>query len=66
MRTLSDGRDTRIASALPYADILITDGVKASAVRELKLDQKYNTMVLSVKRYDRQRLIAVLTEIVNR
>jgi hypothetical protein len=58
--------DTRIASALPYADILITDGVKASAVRELKLDQKYNTMVLSVKRYDRQRLIAVLTEIVNR
>jgi hypothetical protein len=57
--------DTRIASALPYADILITDGVKASTIRELKLDRKYNTRVFSVKRYDRKMLIAALAEIVN-
>src|ERR1035438_8094750 len=29
---------TRAACALPYADIFITDGGKASAIKELKLD----------------------------
>jgi hypothetical protein len=51
--------DTRIASALPYADILITDGVKTSTIRELKLDQKNNTRVCSVKRYDVIAALAV-------
>jgi len=36
---------TRAACALPYADIFITDGGKASAIRELQLDATYKTEV---------------------
>jgi len=34
-------KDTSAACALPYAGVFITDGEKASAIRELKLDATY-------------------------
>jgi hypothetical protein len=55
---------TRAACALPYADIFITDGGKASAIRELKLDAAYKTEVFSMKKSELPALIARLGEIV--
>ncbi len=40
---------TRIACALPFADVLVTDGGKAAAIRELGLDKEYGTEVFSMK-----------------
>ncbi|HVU22717.1 MAG TPA: hypothetical protein VHE13_01245 [Opitutus sp.] len=40
---------TRAACALPYADFYVTDGGKAAAIRELKLDQEFKTTVYSTK-----------------
>ena len=56
---------TRAACALPYADIFITDGGKASAIRELKLDAIYKTEVFSMKKGELQKLTARLKEIVH-
>ncbi len=55
---------TRAACALPYADIFITDGGKASAIRELKLDTAYETEVFSMKKSELPALTARLKEIV--
>jgi hypothetical protein len=55
---------TRAACALPYADIFITDGGKASAIRELKLDTAYGTEVFSMKKGELPALTARLKEIV--
>ena len=55
---------TRAACALPYADIFITDGGKASAIRELKLDIAYETEVFSLKKGELPALTARLKEIV--
>ncbi len=38
------------ACALPYSDIFITGGPKASAIRELKFDAAYNTEEFSMKK----------------
>jgi hypothetical protein len=57
---------TRAASALPYADIFITDGGKASAIRELKLDAAYKTEVFSMKKNESAALVARLEQIVSR
>jgi len=56
---------TRAACALPYADIFITDGGKASAIKELKLDAAYKTEVFSMKKNELPKLTARLKEIVN-
>ncbi len=56
---------TRAACALPYADIFITDGGKASAIRELKLDTAYKTEVFSMKKAELKALTTRLEEIVN-
>ena len=56
---------TRAACALPYADIFITDGGKASAIRELKLDAAYKTEVFSMKKSELNALTTRLAEIVN-
>jgi hypothetical protein len=56
---------TRAACALPYADIFITDGGKASAIRELKLDVVCKTEVFSMKKSELPKLTARLKEIVN-
>jgi hypothetical protein len=56
---------TRAACALPYADIFITDGGKASAIRELKLDSAFGTEVFSTKKSELQALTTRLNEIVN-
>lgn len=55
---------TRAAAALPYADVFVTDGGKASAIRELKLDAEYNVAVFSTKRSELDSLCAKLEEIV--
>ncbi|MEI6077586.1 MAG: hypothetical protein WCS94_18540 [Verrucomicrobiota bacterium] len=55
---------TRAACVLPYADIFITDGGKASAIRELKLDTAYKTEVFSMKKSELPALTARLKEIV--
>ena len=54
---------TRAACALPYADIFITDGGKASALKELKLDAEYETEIFSLKKSDLKNLMARLGEI---
>lgn len=56
---------TRAACALPYADIFITDGGKASAIRELKLETAYKTEVFSMKKSELPALTARLKEIVD-
>jgi hypothetical protein len=56
---------TRAACALPFADIFITDGGKASAIRELKLNTTYKTEVFSMKKSELPKLIVRLKEIVN-
>lgn len=55
---------TRAACALPYADIFITDGGKAGAIRELKLDATYKTEVFSMRASELNRLVARLNEVV--
>jgi hypothetical protein len=40
---------THAACALPYADVYVTDGGKAAAIRELKLDKRFQTKVFSTK-----------------
>ena len=40
----------RIAVALPFADIMLIDGPKASYVRELELDKRFQTTVFSGRR----------------
>jgi hypothetical protein len=55
---------TRAACALPYADIFITDGGKASAIRELQLDAAYKTEVFSMKKSELQALTIRLGKIV--
>jgi hypothetical protein len=55
---------TRAASALPYSDIFITDGGKASAIRELKLDTANKAEVYSMKKSELPSLTARLREIV--
>jgi hypothetical protein len=47
---------TRISCVLPYADILITDGEKAHALRELKLDKEFRVEVFSTKPRERPAL----------
>jgi hypothetical protein len=56
---------TRAACALPYADVFITDGGKASAIRELKLDTEYKTAVFSMKQSELKALTIRLAEIVD-
>lgn len=56
---------TRAACALPYADVFITDGGKASAIRELKLDVACKTEVFSMKKSELNALTAKLNEIIN-
>jgi hypothetical protein len=48
---------TRISSVLPYADIFITDGEKAHALRELKLDKEFRVEVFSTKPRERPTLV---------
>ena len=55
---------TRAACALPYADIFITDGGKASAIRELKLDAAFQTEVFSMKKSELNALTIRLGQIV--
>jgi hypothetical protein len=55
---------TRAACALPYADVFITDGGKASAIRELQLDVAYKTEVFSMKKSELQALTVRLHEVI--
>ncbi len=56
---------TRAACALPYADVFITDGGKASAIREMKLDAANKSVVFSMKKSELNSMIAHLKKIVN-
>ncbi|HEX5492449.1 MAG TPA: hypothetical protein VFX07_14395 [Candidatus Udaeobacter sp.] len=47
---------TRISCVLPYADILIADGEKAHALRELGLDKEFRVEVFSTKAGERTAL----------
>ena len=42
----------RISTALPFSDIMMIDGPKASDIKELELDKKYKTSVYSGKAKD--------------
>lgn len=55
---------TRASCALPYADIFVTDGGKASALRELGLDTVYGTEVFSMKKAELGALTDRLRELV--
>lgn len=57
--------DTRIACALPFVDILITDGSAANTVREVNLDRFFGVKVFSTKDGERSALIAALTKAVD-
>lgn len=46
----------RIAGALPFADIMLVDGPKASDIRELGLDKKFGTAIYSGKIKDLDKL----------
>jgi len=48
---------TRISCALPYADIFVTDGEKAYAIRELGLDREFGVEVFSTKQKERAALL---------
>jgi hypothetical protein len=48
---------TRISCVLPYADILVTDGEKAHALRELALDKAFNVEVFSTRQRERLALV---------
>ncbi len=54
---------TRSACALPYADIFVTDGAKASAIRDLRLDTIFNTEVFSLRK---RELPSLVTRLANR
>ncbi len=54
---------TRIGCALPYADILVTDGEKAQALRELGLDKEFGVEVFSTKQRERAALTSRLQEL---
>lgn len=47
---------TRISCVLPYADILVTDGEKAHALRELGLDKEFDVEIFSTKQRERKAL----------
>lgn len=50
----TDCRDVEsISLILPYASIMITDKTMKSYVQQLKLDQKYNTSIFSLKEVDK-------------
>jgi len=52
----SDQTDIQMLSTiLPYADMLCTDTYMAAAVRELKLDEKYQAEIFSMKEEDIKR-----------
>lgn len=55
---------TRAACALPYADVFITDGGKASAIRELRLDVAYKVEVFSMKKSELNSLTTKIGAIV--
>ena len=52
--------NTRVACALPFADILVTDGGIAAGLREVRLDAYFATDVFSTKDAERQALTARL------
>lgn len=55
---------TRISCALPYADILVTDGEKANALRELALDKEFAVEVFSTKERERAALTKRILDLV--
>lgn len=54
---------THAACAFPYADIYITDGGKAGAIKELKLDSRFATKVFSTKARDLSSILKELEAI---
>jgi hypothetical protein len=56
---------TRISCVLPYADILVTDGEKAHAIRELGLDGEFRTEIFSTREHERARLVQALQQLVD-
>lgn len=55
---------SRIAGALPFADMMLIDGPKANDVRELELDKKFQTNIYSGKTAGLENLKNDLTAIV--
>jgi hypothetical protein len=56
---------TRIASALPFADMMLVDGAKASDVRELELDKKFRTTIYTGQKADLINLKKHLDALIN-
>ena len=54
---------TRISCALPYADVLVTDGEKTHAIRELGLDRQFSAEVFSMRKDALPKLVKRLKEI---
>jgi hypothetical protein len=51
---------TRLSCALPVADVIITDGSAASAIRDVGLDQAFGVQVFSTREAEREGIIAAL------
>lgn len=55
--------NTRIACSLPISDLLITDKARKAEIQELKLDKKYNCIVLSGNKESLQQFKKYLKEL---
>jgi hypothetical protein len=51
---------TRLACALPIADMVVTDGSAASAVREVRLDELFGVRVFSTRDAERKDIVQAL------
>ncbi|MGH9890990.1 MAG: hypothetical protein ACREA0_03195 [bacterium] len=56
---------TRVACALPFVDVLVTDGGMASALRDTHMDRFFRTEVFSTKQRDRPALLKWLQNAVS-
>jgi len=57
---------TRVACALPFVDILVTDGGVAAELREARLDTDFATEVFSTKNAERAALLRTLRNALDR
>lgn len=54
----------RVASALPYADVMVVDGGRTADIVDLELDRRFKTRVFSTRPADQDRLLTCLREMV--
>ncbi len=55
----------RIASTLPYADVMVTDGGRQAEMRQLNLDRRFECEVFATRRKEQERLSDFLHKLVH-